>query len=125
MKGRVFATVREAIHAAAYCDPAKLKHLAAELDWSPSELSMRITLASESARPFPTDDLHLIRLMQITGDHSPLVTIADKMGYDVVPKRERMAEMVSTLNDDVKQLGSRVQQLVLELGELHPGSRKR
>lgn len=109
---RVFLTVREALHATATSGKISMKALAGELDWSPSELSMRTTLGGDSARPFPADDDHLVRLMKITGDFSVLATVADLCGYELAPKKERQAEMIVELQRDAKQLGQRIQMLL-------------
>src|SRR5262249_40540714 len=93
-----------------------MKVLAAELDWAPSELSMRTTLSGDSARAFPADDEHLVKLMRLTGDPSILFTLADLLGFErPVPKREQLAAAAVGIQEDIRRIGSRVEQLVLEL----------
>lgn len=109
---RVFPTIREAVHATATSGKLTMKALAAELDYSPSELSMRTTLGGDSARPFPCDDDHLVRMMKATQDYSVLFSLADQCGFELQPKKERVAEMVAELQRDVLNLGPRIQMLL-------------
>jgi len=92
-----------------------LKAIAAELDWSPSELSMRLALAGDNARAFPCDDEHLVKLLRVTGDHSVLYTLADLLGYEVRPKEQRTAELLVSLQGDIRALMPRIQ-MALDLG---------
>lgn len=113
MKGRPFLTLRESIHSTATMN-GPMKELAPQLDWSPSELSMRVTLGGDSARPFPADDEHLIQIQRITGDYSILFTMAELLGYELQPKKDRWPELVKHLQADVQDLTKRLQ-LVLDL----------
>lgn len=124
MHAKVFPSLRDAIHATATKGTPPMKALASELDWSPSELSMRTTLGDDNARPFPADDAHLVRLMQITGDHSILATLADKLGYELMPKRDRIPEIVSGLRDDFLALNRKFQ-LVLDMPGMAPAGPRR
>lgn len=85
-----------------------MKELAAELDYSPSDLSMRTTLGEENSRSFPADD-RLIRIQQLTGDHSILATMADALGYELHPKQERLPELVANLASEAKRLNEHIQ----------------
>jgi len=115
--GRVSLTLRDAIHATATGAKMPMKALAAELDWSPSELSMRTTLGGDSARPFPADDDHLIRIQRVTGDCSILATMADLLGYELTPKKERLGELLAQVQQQIKSAQDQMKQLSLELGE--------
>jgi hypothetical protein len=115
MNGRVFATMRDAINHAATRSGKSQKEIAGELDWSPTMLSLATTLGEENARPFPCDDAHLVRMMAYTGDHSPLLTLADKLGYELVPRRDRTAEMVAALTQTVQGVQKTLEQLSLGL----------
>lgn len=123
MSGFVFASLREAIHATATRAPVPMKALAIELDWSPSELSMRTTLGEDNARAFPADDAHLLKLMQVTGDHSVLLTLADKLGYELVTKRDRVPEIVEQVRGQLVDLTKQVQ-LLLDMPGIAPVPRK-
>lgn len=120
----VCPTLREALNRSAYGGGRLAKLLAAELDWSPSEFTMRVTIGGDSARHFPANDEaeRLPRLMQLTGDYSYLATLADKLGFELKPKPERTAEEVSALRADLQAFGKRIEQLSLDLGQ---GSRRR
>lgn len=115
--GRVFVTLRDAINATASGSKMPMKQLAGELDWSPSELSMRIALSGESARAFPADDEHLVKLMRVTGDHSIVYTLAALLGYDLEPKKERIGELLLQVQQQIKSAQDQMKQLSLELGE--------
>src|SRR5689334_6776259 len=122
---RIFPTLREAIHATATGSVVPMKAHASELDYSPSELSMRTTLGGESARPFPANDdqERLIRLQRVTNDVSVLATMADLLGYEIIEKRDRTPERVAALVAEVQALNRRVEQLVLPTVP-GPGRRK-
>lgn len=122
MPGKAFGSLREAIHDTATRSPRPMKELAAELDYSPSDLSMRTTLGEENSRPFPADD-RLIKIQQLTGDHSILATMADALGYELHPKRERMPELVAHLADEAKRLTESIQ-LVLATPWVQQKTRK-
>jgi len=108
-QGRVFPTIREALHATATGAPQPMKALAGELDWSPSELSMRTTLGGESTRAFPADDEHLVKLMRVTGDYSVLFTLADLCGYELRPKEQRTAEIITEAKAEVASALRKIQ----------------
>jgi hypothetical protein len=83
---RVYRGIREAIHAAAH-GYGCLKTLAGDLDMSPSGLSMCTVLSDgESARPFPAEKLG--DLCHNTGNMSPLLTLADQLGYVCISRDE-------------------------------------
>ena len=108
MANQTFRTIREAIHHTATQGGVQMKSLAADLDWSPSELSFRTTLGEDNARPFPADD-RLIRIQQLTGDHSILATMAAALGYELHPKQERMPELIAHLAAEAKRLNESIQ----------------
>ena len=99
-RGRRCSSLREAIHATATGN-GPMKPLAAEMDWSPSEFCRRTTLGDDNTLSFPADD-RLIRLQELTGDHSILITMADRLGYDVRPKADRYPELVQHLASEAK-----------------------
>jgi len=108
-KNEIHRTLREAIHHT-YANCPDKKPLAANLDWSPSELSQRTTLGTEG-RAFPADDPaeRLVVLMRETGDSSYLATLADKCGFELRPKQERLPELVSRLASEAKRLNESIQ----------------
>lgn len=110
MRRKVFGTIREAIHATATAN-GSMKTLAAELDWSPSELSRRTTLGDDNALSFPADD-RLVKIQRLTGDHSILLTMAEALGYEVRPKQDRLPEILDQIQRKQSEL-SEAYQLVL------------
>lgn len=115
MKGKVCGSLKESVHASATATGMALKAVAAELDWSPSELSMRIALWGDNARAFPCDDEHLVKMLRVTGDHSVLFTLADLLGYECKPKTENFGELLQDVHSQAKALMPKLQ-LVLDLG---------
>ncbi len=107
MRAKAFGSIREAIHHTASNSGVPMKALAADLDYSPSDLSMRVTL-SDDGRPFPADD-RLIRIQQVTGDHSIVATMAEALGYELHPKQERVPELVAQLAHEAKRLNESIQ----------------
>jgi hypothetical protein len=107
MKSKAFRTIPEAIHAT-YSDHADKKSLAADLDYSPSNLSQRTSLSEDAQYPFPATD-RLIRLQEITGNVSILLTMADRLGFEVRPKAERMPELVEHLTAEARRLNDSIQ----------------
>lgn len=124
MKGRVCSSLREAIHETVTQAGMPMKALAAELDWSPSHLSMMTTLGEENARPFPADDAHLIRMMRVTNNLSVLLTMADLLGFEVSPKRDAVPAMVAELKEELRRLVPKIQ-MVLDLDLAENGNKKR
>jgi hypothetical protein len=96
-----------------------MKAIAAELDWSPSQLSMATTLGDDNARPFPADDAHLVKLCRVTGDHSVLYTLADLLGYEVQPRADTTPKLLSELQTELRALMPKFQ-MVLDLGAAAP-----
>jgi hypothetical protein len=111
MKGRTFGTIRESIHATATGN-GSMKTLAAELDWSPSEFSRRTTLGEDNSLTFPADD-RLIRIQQLTGDFSVLLTMAEVLGFEVHPRRDHLPEILRGIQETQAALGRQIQQLEL------------
>lgn len=121
MTAQAFRTIREAIHHTATSCGVPMKALASELDYSPSDLSMRTTLADDG-RPFPADD-RLIRLQELTADTSILITMADRLGFEVRPKQDRLPEILQHIAVEQKRLNDAVQ-LVLSTPWI-PGGKRR
>lgn len=108
----VCATLREAINMTAVRARMPMKALAPELGWSPQELSMRTTLGGDSARSFPADDEHLVRIMQVTQDFSILATLADLCGFEIRAKESRMPEVIAGLQAELARMMPRFQMVM-------------
>jgi len=107
MTGRIFPSIQEAIYHTAHSSGVDMKVIAADLDYSPSNLSTRATITENPTAPFPASKL--IALQQLTGDHSILATMADALGYELHPKQERLPELVASLIAEHKRLNESVQ----------------
>lgn len=125
MSGRAFASLRDAIFATASASRLPMKAIASELDWSPSDLAHRIGQGGESARPFPADDDHFVKLMRVTGDHSPLYTLCELLGYDPPqPRADKLPERMVKLTEAAEALQRDIRQLVLDFKD-YDGKRGR
>lgn len=113
--GQVFQSLREAIHHTFTRSKVPMKALAAEMDWSPSQLSMATTLGEENARPFPADDEHLIKGQKLTGDYSILLTMADLLGCEVRLKQDSTPELLAEVKQEIRLLMPKIQ-MILEIG---------
>lgn len=87
-----------------------MKALAAELDYSPSDLSMRTTLGDDG-RGFPADKL--IRLMEATNNFSVLYTLAEALGFEVHQKRDHLPEILESIASKQADLSRQFDQLKL------------
>lgn len=121
----IHRTLRDAIHHT-YANHPEKKTLAADLDWSPSELSQRTTLGAEG-RSFPADDAleRIIILMRETGDYSYLATLADKCGWELRAKQERMPELLDHLAAETKRLNESIQLVLSTPWVTQPAKGKR
>lgn len=124
LQGHSCPTLREAIHTTATCGTVPMKMLAAELDLSPSNLSMRTTLGADGI-PFPADE-RLIRMQQVTGDLSILLTMAEALGCEVHPKRDHLPEILESIATKQADLARSVEQLrlMVPLADSVPASRR-
>lgn len=95
------------------------REIASRLDLAPSELSRMISLVpSEDAsarRHMPLG--RVVELMRVTGDMSPLATIAGCMGLDS-DKLDFMQKDPAEFHRRVMQIAEQVQQVVSQLGML-------
>lgn len=107
MNGRIFPSLQEAIYHSAHSSGVDMKVIAAELDYSPSNLSTRATITENPVAPFPSSKL--VTLQHITNDISILMTMADRLGYEIRPKQERMPELIGHLATEAKRLNESIQ----------------
>jgi hypothetical protein len=108
LKGHAFRTLREAVHHTA-TQNGPMKNIASE---RPAlELCLRTTLGTDNARPLPLDDPaeRAVNLQQLTGDFSILITMAEKCGFELRPKHERLPEFVAHLASEAKRLNESIQ----------------
>lgn len=113
---RVFSTLRDAINFTVYQSGKPLKEIAAELDWSPSQLSMAATLGDDNARAFPLDDAHLLKLIRVTGNPSILHTLADLCGFDPASLRPKVVDVAREIAEARRAIeagAARLEQLTL------------
>jgi len=114
IRGQAFRTLREAVHHTA-TQNGPMKNIASDLDWSPSELCLRSTLGTDNARPFPLDDPteRAVTLQQMTGDYSILLTMAEKLGFELKLKADRYPEMLQHVATSLEHITKEFSQLRL------------
>ncbi len=120
--GKICHTLREAIHHTYLNSRRPAKELAGELDWAPSELSLRTSLG-ENARPFPADDEkeRIVIIMRESGDYSYLLTLCEKCGFEA--PRVKEVYFPAMLEDFKRDVMPRIQQ-VFEFLREEAGGRK-
>lgn len=78
--------MREAVYQCCH-GASSMKELAADLDLAPSTLSAMTLLGEgDHVRSFPSEKL--AELCRITGNASPLFTLADMLGYAVIRRED-------------------------------------
>lgn len=71
-----YKTCREFVAARVHQQGRPQKAIAADMDYSPSDLTRKLAQNPDDSRRFTLDDLELF--MQTTGDHSPLFYLYEK-----------------------------------------------
>jgi hypothetical protein len=113
MADKIYSTLREATHET-YSACSDKQGLAWDLEWDKAEMSNRTTQA-DGYRPFPADDKkeRLVGFMLKTGNFSYLMTLAEKCGYEISPKRDRLPEMLASTGQQVAELIRSFEQMKL------------
>lgn len=71
-----YATCREFVASLIHKQGRPQKAIAADMDYSPSDLSRKLAQSPDDSRRFTLDDLE--KFMQVTGDTSPITYLAEK-----------------------------------------------
>lgn len=86
-----YATCREFVGHRIHRQGRPQKAIAADMDYSPSHLSRKCTQSPDDSMRFTLDDLE--RFIEVTGDTSPIVYLAEKYLKDT----DRIAELEAEL----------------------------
>ena len=73
---QVYATCREFVAARIHQQGKPQKSIAADMDYSPSDLSRKLAQAPDDSRRFTLDDLE--RYIEVTGDKKPVLYLVEK-----------------------------------------------
>lgn len=71
-----YATCREYVGARVHQQHRPQKAIAADMDYSPSDLSRKLAQNQDDSRRFTLDDLE--RFIEVTGDTSPVLYLVEK-----------------------------------------------
>jgi hypothetical protein len=71
-----YSTCREYVHRQVYQQGVHLKVIAADMDYSPSQLTRKLTQSPTDSARFTLDDLEVF--MQVTGDVTPVYCLVHK-----------------------------------------------
>ena len=72
----VYATYREYVAARVHQQKLSQKHIAADMDYSPSDLSRKLAQNENDSRRFTLDDLETY--IRVTGDKEPVIYLVEK-----------------------------------------------
>lgn len=90
-----YGTCREFVASRVHQQHRPQKAIAADMDYSPSDLTRKLAQSPDDCRRFTLDDLE--KFIEVTGDHSPVLYLVEKYlmeneGEIAVLKR-RLAEL--------------------------------
>lgn len=90
-----YATCREFVASRVHMQGRPQKVIAADMDYSPSDLSRKLAQNPDDSRRFTLDDLE--RFMETTGDTSPIYYLVEKFiaegGGEIEHLERRLAEL--------------------------------
>lgn len=88
---QAWSTCREYVASRVHLQGIPQKAIAADMDYSPSDLTRKLAQSPNDSRRFTLDDLE--RFMAVTGDTSPIAYLAEKFLKDV----DRISELEAEL----------------------------
>lgn len=86
-----YPTCREYVASRVHSQGVPQKSIAADMDYSPSDLTRKLAQSPSDSRRFTLDDLE--RFIDVTGDTSPIAYLAEKY----LKERDRIAELEAEL----------------------------
>lgn len=86
-----YSSVREFVAYRAHHQGRQLKAIAADMDYSPSDLSRKLAQSPDDSRRFTADDLE--KFVEVTGDTSPVLYLVAKY----LTSHNRIAELEAEL----------------------------
>lgn len=94
-----FNTCREYVQFSAFNQPVQMKVIAADMDYSPSQLSRKLTQSPDDSARFTLDDLE--NYMRVTGDHTPIYYLLEAFGAD--NSEEAIRAEIARLQEKLKK----------------------
>lgn len=94
-----YATCREYVASSAHRQGVAMKAIAADMDYSPSDLSRKLAQSPNDSRRFTLDDLETY--MQVTGDTSAIGYLAAK--YLATPDYDAMRREIERLTEQLEK----------------------
>lgn len=90
-----YSSCREFVAARVHQQPRQQKEIAADMDYSPSDLSRKLAQNPDDTRRFTLDDLE--RYIAVTGDTDPVLYLAEKFlgpaTDEIAALEKRLAEL--------------------------------
>lgn len=98
-----YATCREFVAARIHQQGRPQKAIAADMDYSPSDLSRKLAQNPDDSRRFTLDDLE--KFMEVTGDTKPVLYLVEK--YLAANDVDTLQKRIDELNALMAQAGKR------------------
>lgn len=92
----VYASCREYVAARIHQQKVSQKHIAMDMDYSPSDLSRKLAQNENDSRRFTLDDLETY--IRVTGDREPIIYLVEKY-------------LANTKDDEIAHLKARLKEL--------------
>lgn len=92
-----YSSCREFVASRVHQQGRPQKAIAADMDYSPSDLSRKLAQSPDDSRRFTLDDLE--RFIQVTGDTGPVLYLVEKYlatGCEMQRLKARLAELEAT-----------------------------
>jgi len=86
-----YLTCREYVQSLVYKQGKPQKAIAADMDYSPSDLTRKLAQSPNDSRRFTLDDLE--KFIEVTGDTGPVIYLVEKY----LTERDRIAELEAEL----------------------------
>lgn len=97
-----YTTCREYVAARVHLQGRPQKSIAADMDYSPSDLSRKLAQNPDDSRRFTLDDLE--KFVEVTGDTQPILYLVEKfLARDDVDTLQRRIEELNAMLANVKQ----------------------
>lgn len=97
-----FETVLDCVKSSVYSSEKPLKTIAANMDMSPSDLSRKLAGNPDDPRRFSVSDLE--KYIEITGDTTPILYLAQKYCVDVGEKRKAALTALANMAPQIEAL---------------------
>jgi hypothetical protein len=95
-----YNTCREYVASLVHQQGRRQKSIAADMDYSPSDLTRKLAQAPNDSRRFTLDDLE--RFMQVTGSYDPILYLVEKYIVENEDEIEALERKLALLKQDRK-----------------------